>query len=102
MLGTAIGVRTWGGEIWLSGANRLSDVGLARAPMMGVYGECLIEGHGCEPDIVVEGVPNETFNREDAQVDVLSIIFNRILRKIPGRFHLHRLTLINHLTNKRH
>ena len=37
-LGTAIGMRTWGGEIWLSGTNRLSDGGIARAPMMGVYG----------------------------------------------------------------
>ncbi len=71
-LGTTIGVRTWGGEIWLSSANRLSDNGLARAPMMGVYGdngEWLIEGHGFEPDIVVDNPPHATFNGEDAQLE---------------------------------
>jgi len=71
-LGEIIGVRTWGGEIWLSSANRLSDNGLARAPMMGVYGperEWLIENHGVEPDIVVENLPHATFGGEDAQLD---------------------------------
>jgi len=70
-LGTAIGVRTWGGEIWLSGANRLSDGGIARAPMMGVYGadgKWLIEGHGFEPDIVVDNLPHATFNGSDKQL----------------------------------
>lgn len=70
-LGTAIGVRTWGGEIWLSGVNRLSDGGIARAPMMGVYGKdgtWLIEGHGFVPDIEVENLPHATFNGDDAQL----------------------------------
>ena len=71
-LGTAIGTRTWGGEIWLSGVNRLSDGGIARAPMMGVYGpdgDWLIEGHGFEPDIVVDNLPHATFQGADAQLD---------------------------------
>jgi tricorn protease len=70
-LGEIIGMRTWGGEIWLSSFNRLSDGGLARAPMSGVYadGEWLIEGHGVEPDIVVDNLPHATFNGEDAQLD---------------------------------
>jgi tricorn protease len=71
-LGKVIGVRTWGGEIWLSGVNRLSDGGLARAPMMGVYGpegRWLVEGHGVEPDIVVENPPHATFEGQDAQLD---------------------------------
>ena len=38
-LGTTIGMRTWGGEIWLNSSNRLTDNGLARAPMMGVYAD---------------------------------------------------------------
>lgn len=70
-LGTAIGKRTWGGEIWLHSGNRLSDNGLARAPMFGVYAgnEWLIEGHGFEPDIEVDNMPHATFNGEDAQLD---------------------------------
>jgi tricorn protease len=34
-LGTVIGVRTWGGEIWLSRDNGLVDGGIASAPEMG-------------------------------------------------------------------
>jgi tricorn protease len=71
-LGPVIGMRTWGGEIWLSSSNRLSDGGLARAPMMGVYGpegEWLIEQIGVIPDIEVDNLPHATFNGEDAQLD---------------------------------
>jgi tricorn protease len=71
-LGTTIGTRTWGGEIWLSSSNRLTDNGLARAPMLGVYGpegEWLIEGHGFVPDIELDNLPHETFNGKDAQLD---------------------------------
>ena len=70
-LGKLIGMRTWGGEIWLSSSNRLSDDGIARAPMSGVYddqGEWLIEQHGVDPDIVVDNLPHATFNGEDAQL----------------------------------
>ncbi len=71
-LGPVIGVRTWGGEIWLSSSNRLSDGGLARAPMTGVYGpegEWLIEQIGVIPDMVVDNLPHATFNGSDAQLD---------------------------------
>jgi tricorn protease len=71
-LGSVIGVRTWGGEIWLSSSNRLSDGGLARAPMTGVYGpegEWLIEQIGVIPDMVVDNLPHATFNGSDAQLD---------------------------------
>ena len=71
-LGPVIGVRTWGGEIWLSSSNRLSDGGLARAPMDGVYGpegEWLIEQIGVVPDMVVDNLPHATFNGSDAQLD---------------------------------
>jgi len=71
-LGPVIGVRTWGGEIWLSSSNRLSDGGLARAPMTGVYGpegEWLIEQIGVIPDTEVDNLPHATFNGSDAQLD---------------------------------
>ena len=70
-LGPVIGVRTWGGEIWLSSSNRLSDGGLARAPMTGVYGpegEWLIEQIGVIPDMEVDNLPHATFNGSDAQL----------------------------------
>jgi len=71
-LGTTIGTRTWGGQIWLNSANRLTDNGVARAPMFGVYGpegEWLIEGQGFVPDIELDNLPHETFNGKDAQLD---------------------------------
>ncbi len=71
-LGKIIGTRTWGGEIWLSSANRLSDNGLARAPMMGVYGpegKWLIEQEGVVPDMEVDNLPHATFNGKDAQLE---------------------------------
>jgi tricorn protease len=85
-LGTSIGTRTWGGEIWLSGANRLSDGGIARAPMFGVYGaegEWLIEGHGFEPDIVVDNLPNATFNGGDAQLKAAIEHLQKLIAEDP-------------------
>ncbi|WP_235296726.1 S41 family peptidase [Portibacter marinus] len=81
-LGTTIGTRTWGGEVWLSSVNRLTDNGIARAPMNGVYGaegEWLIEGHGFEPDIVVVNMPHETFHGRDAQLEkAIEILMKKI------------------------
>ena len=71
-LGKVIGKRTWGGEIWLTSSNRLVDKGIASAAEFGVYGperEWLIEGHGVEPDIVIENMPHATFQGQDAQLD---------------------------------
>jgi tricorn protease len=71
-LGKVIGVRTWGGEIWLSASNTLADSGIATAAEIGVYtpeGKWLIEGHGVDPDIVVDNLPHATFGGSDAQLD---------------------------------
>ncbi|HEY2516458.1 MAG TPA: S41 family peptidase, partial [Polyangiaceae bacterium] len=71
-LGKAIGMRTWGGEIWLSFDNPLADNGIATAAEDGVYGpegKWLIEGHGVDPDIVKDNLPHAAFTGEDAQVD---------------------------------
>jgi tricorn protease len=70
-LGKVIGTRTWGGEIWLTSSNTLVDGGIATAAEFGVYGpegQWLIEGHGVEPDIVVDNLPHATFNGADAQL----------------------------------
>ncbi len=70
-LGKTIGTRTWGGEIWLSEDNDLVDKGMATAAEVGVYGlegRWLIEGHGVDPDIVVDNLPHATFKGQDAQL----------------------------------
>jgi tricorn protease len=71
-MGKVIGMRTWGGEIWLSSDNTLVDNGIASAAEMGVYGperKWLIEGHGVDPDIVVDNLPYATYRGGDAQLD---------------------------------
>lgn len=70
-LGTIIGTRTWGGEIWLSSGNRLVDNGIATAAEHGVYadGKWLIEGHGVDPDITVDNEPYATYQGKDAQLE---------------------------------
>jgi tricorn protease len=85
-LGKLIGTRTWGGEIWLSGVNRLSDGGIATAPMYGVYGPeggWLIEGHGVDPDIEVDNLPHATFNGKDAQLEAAIAYLLEEIRKDP-------------------
>jgi len=71
-LGKVLGTRTWGGEIWLSSSNFLVDKGIATAAEFGVFGpegQWLIEGHGVDPDTVVDNLPRATFEGQDAQLD---------------------------------
>lgn len=71
-LGRVIGTRTWGGEIWLTSSNILVDKGIATAAEFGVYGPegaWLIEGHGVDPDQVVDNPPHAAFEGEDAQLE---------------------------------
>jgi tricorn protease len=85
-LGKVIGVRTWGGEIWLSANNLLVDNGIATAAESGVYGpegQWLIEGHGVEPDIVVDNLPRATFDGKDEQLDAAIRHLEERLREKP-------------------
>ncbi|MBU1698935.1 MAG: PDZ domain-containing protein [Candidatus Eisenbacteria bacterium] len=71
-LGKVLGTRTWGGEIWLSSSNVLVDKGIVTAPESGVYGpegEWLIEGHGVDPDIIIDNLPHATYLGYDAQLE---------------------------------
>ena len=71
-LGKVVGTRTWGGEIWLRSNNFLVDRGIATAAEFGVFspeGTWLIEGHGVDPDVVVDNLPHATFNGKDAQLE---------------------------------
>ncbi len=85
-LGKVIGVRTWGGEIWLSFDNTLADDGIATAAETGVYGpegKWLIEGHGVDPDIEVDNLPRATFTGSDAQLDAAIQYLQEEIQKDP-------------------
>jgi len=85
-LGRIIGTRTWGGEIWLSSGNVLEDHGIATAAEDGVYGPegaWLVEGHGVDPDTVVDNLPHATFGGGDAQLDAALAYLERQIREHP-------------------
>jgi tricorn protease len=85
-LGKVIGTRTWGGEIWLSGNNFEADGGIATAAEIGVYGpegKWLIEGHGVDPDIVIDNLPHASAQGEDAQLKAALDLLKEEIRKDP-------------------
>jgi tricorn protease len=85
-LGTVLGTRTWGGEIWLTSSNRLVDKGIATAAEFGVFdrnGAWLIEGHGVEPDVVIDNLPHATFRGQDAQLAAAVKLLQKKMREQP-------------------
>jgi len=85
-LGKIIGMRTWGGEVWLSFNNFLADQGIDSAAEIGVYGpegKWLIEGHGVDPDVVVDNLPHATFAGSDAQLDAAIKYLQGEIQKDP-------------------
>jgi tricorn protease len=85
-LGKVIGMRSWGGEIWLSQDNRMVDNGIASAAEMGVYGpegKWLIEGHGVDPDITVDNLPYESFKGKDAQLEAAIAYLKKEIAEHP-------------------
>ncbi|MBX3120468.1 MAG: PD40 domain-containing protein [Fimbriimonadaceae bacterium] len=86
-LGKVIGTRTWGGEVWLTGSNGLVDNGIATAAEFGVFGpegQWLIEGHGVEPDIVVDNLPHATYAGKDSQLEAAIKYLQEEIRKNPN------------------
>ncbi len=85
-IGKVIGMRTWGGEVWLSSDNRLVDNGIATAAENGVFGpegKWLIEGHGVDPDITVDNLPFETYKGKDAQLEYAIDYLKKLIEKEP-------------------
>jgi len=72
-LGKLIGKRTWGGVIGIRDSLPLVDGGQFFKPEFAPYSkdgkEWLIEGHGVDPDIVVDNDPAKEFRGEDQQLD---------------------------------
>lgn len=86
-LGKLLGMRTWGGEIWLSFSNILADKGIASAAEMGVYGpegKWLIEGHGVDPDIVVDNPPHATYEGKDTQLEAAIQFLSHAINEHPN------------------
>lgn len=71
-LGPLIGKRTWGGVVGISGRGPLLDGGQVFVPEFATAsaeGQYVIEGHGVDPDIVVENDPASVIDGHDAQLE---------------------------------
>jgi tricorn protease len=71
-LGPLVGKRSWGGVVGISGRGPLIDGGRVFVPEDGtndVNGNWVIEGHGVDPDIVVENEPRAVIAGRDPQLE---------------------------------
>ena len=72
-LGKLIGKRTWGGVVGIRNPLPLTDGGQIFRPEFAPFSkdgkEWVIEGHGVDPDIVVDNDPSKEFHGEDQQLD---------------------------------
>jgi tricorn protease len=71
-LGPLIGKRSWGGVVGINGRGPLIDGGRVFVPEAGtnaVDGSWVIEGHGVDPDIVVENDPKSVIEGRDPQLE---------------------------------
>lgn len=72
-LGTIIGTRTWGGVVGIRGSLPFVDGAYLNRPEFAHYAAdgsgWIIEGHGIDPDIVIENDPALEFSGVDQQLD---------------------------------
>ncbi len=72
-LGKLIGKRTWGGVVGIRDPLPLTDGGNLFKPEFAPYSKegkgWIIEGHGVDPDILVDNDPAKEFRGEDQQLD---------------------------------
>ncbi len=72
-LGKLIGKRSWGGVVGITGTLPFTDGGFLNKPEFAPYAKdgsgWIIEGHGVDPDIVVDNDPAREFRGEDQQLD---------------------------------
>jgi tricorn protease len=71
-IGALIGKRTWGGVVGITERGPLLDGGTVFVPEFGTadaQGHWIIEGHGVDPDILVEQDPVEVLQGHDPQLE---------------------------------
>jgi tricorn protease len=84
-IGPVIGVRSWGGVIGVRGSFPFIDGGVLQKPEFGTYsaetGEWIIEGHGVEPDIVIDNDPYREFTGVDDQLNkAIEVVLELLLQ----------------------
>ncbi len=86
-IGTVIGVRSWGGVVGIREPLPFMDGGTLYKPEFASYSaeksEWIIEGHGVDPDIVVDNDPYKEYMGEDAQLNKAIEVIMEELKKWP-------------------
>lgn len=87
-LGKLVGKRSWGGVVGIRNSLPLTDGGYLNRPEFAPYSkdgkEWVMEGHGVDPDIVVENEPMKEFKGEDQQLDkAIEVVLEEL--KTKGR-----------------
>jgi tricorn protease len=85
-IGKIIGKRTWGGVVGIRGTLPLLDGGFLNKPEFAPYGKdgqgWIIEGHGVDPDIVVDNDPAREFAGIDDQLNkAIEVIMEELKTK---------------------
>ncbi len=87
-LGPLIGTRTWGGVVGISGWGPLIDGGSVFVPQYATAdssGQYVIEGHGVDPDIVVEEDVAAELAGRDPQLERAIVELEKAIAKDPPR-----------------
>jgi len=84
-LGPLIGKRSWGGVVGITNHGPLIDGGGVNVPEFGhadAQGQWAVEGHGVDPDIVVENDPASLIAGKDPQ---LERAIEEVMKKLPAK-----------------
>jgi tricorn protease len=88
-LGKLIGKRTWGGVVGVRGTLPIVDGGYLNRPEFSRYDlvgkEWIMEGHGVDPDIVVDNDPAKEFAGIDEQLDKAIEVILQEMKQSPVR-----------------
>ena len=86
-LGPVIGKRTWGGVVGIRGTLPLLDGGFLNRPEFSRYDtegqSWIMEGHGVDPDIVVDNDPAHEFAGTDDQLNKAIEVIKEEMKKNP-------------------
>jgi tricorn protease len=93
-LGTIVGTRTWGGVVGIRGSLPIVDGGSLNRPEFAHLDaegkQFVIEGHGVDPDVVVDNDPAKEYAGEDQQLDkAIELILQQLKANpttVPDRF----------------
>jgi tricorn protease len=84
--GKIIGMRSWGGVVGITGSLPFIDGGDLRKPEFAPFAKdgskFIIEGHGVDPDIVIDNDPYKEFTGEDTQLNkAIEVILEELKTK---------------------